>query len=296
MIDIIMGYDCDIKCDYCTITDEMRPHSLTTAQIRTELARGRADGHREVQFGGGEPTLRADLAALAEQARRLGFETIKVQSHGLRYADPAYVDRLIRAGVNVFAVSVMSHLPDLYEKITGYPHALDRVLAGLGELVARGQDVVADVIMKRDTYEHLPGLVDFYAERGLRRFVLWLVSLTDQNAGNARSLVPVATLRPFIEDACRRGRAHGVSVLSRHIPRCQLIGLEEHLWDVRQIDNVWIVTPDGSFHLHASRITANRFAPQCERCVHRPRCMGVRADYLDRFGDSEIRPILEGGL
>ena len=72
-------------------------------------------------------------------------------------------------------------------------------------------------------------LVDFYADRGIKEYVLWLVSLTDQNRENVRSLVRVSTMRPFIEAACKRGEARGVDVRSRHIPRCQLLGLEDHL-------------------------------------------------------------------
>jgi len=39
-----MGYDCNVQCDYCTITREMRSRNLTTAAIQQALEEGRRDG------------------------------------------------------------------------------------------------------------------------------------------------------------------------------------------------------------------------------------------------------------
>ena len=58
MIDIIMGYACNVQCDYCTVTNEMRAKNLTTAQVASALERGAAEGLRAAAFGGGEPTIR----------------------------------------------------------------------------------------------------------------------------------------------------------------------------------------------------------------------------------------------
>ena len=290
MLDVVTGYDCNVKCDYCTITPQMRARSLDTAAIARALRLGRARGHDSVQFGGGEPTIRADLTRLVQLARKLGFSPIKIQSNGLRYARDRYVDALVRAGANVFAISVMSHLPALYEKITGYPRAQAHVLQGIRNLRRHPVDLVADVIMKGDTYQHLPALVDFYAAHGIDDFVLWLVSLTDRNAAFPGSLVPVHEMFPSIAAACERGRARGVRVVSRHIPLCLLPGLDDHVKDTLSED-ITVVTPDGTFDLRESAISANRYVSACEGCRHRPRCAGIRADYLDRFGEGEVKAL-----
>lgn len=296
MLDLILGYDCNCKCDYCTISEELRPRALSTQAAQRALEAGRSRGHRSVQFGGGEPTIRADLLKLVRAARRLGYEDVKVQSNGLRYAHGPYVDALVRAGVSTFAISIMSHRAGLYEKITGFPRARALVLEGLGHIRRHSVRLVADVIMKRDTYTGLPDLVPFYAERQVREFVLWLVSLTDRNAQNPQSLVPVSEMRPFIERACAAGAAAGVAVRSRHVPRCLLPGLApEHFVDTRAED-VRVVTPEGSFDLRDSRVSANRFVAACERCSWRPSCAGIRADYLEQVGDGEIIPLPAAGV
>lgn len=64
LLDVIMGYDCNLACDYCTITPAMRARALTAAAIDRELRAGRAEGYAKVSFTGGEPTIRAELVPI----------------------------------------------------------------------------------------------------------------------------------------------------------------------------------------------------------------------------------------
>jgi len=290
LLDLIMGFACNVECDYCTMTREMRAHNLTTREIADAIRKGAADGLRAVSFGGGEPTIRKDLVSLVALARDAGFERIKIQSNGLMYAYPDFVDRLIEAGANQFNVSVMGRDRAMYRSIMGAEHHFDRVAEGIGHLVRRDARVVADVIMKSDTWAKLPDTVGCFADLGVEHFVFWLVSLTDRNKDNLESLVPVSTMRPAIYEAFELGRRRGIEVFSRHIPVCMLREYPDHIWNVRQ-DHVLIVTPGSTFWLKDSRITANTQIEKCAGCTAREVCLGVRKDYLERYGDDEVDPI-----
>lgn len=285
-----MGYQCNVQCDYCTITPTMRERNLTTAQIARALEQGAQAGLTEAAFGGGEPTIRADLARLVRLARSLGYRRVKVSSNGLRFAYADYVQRLIDCGVDQFNVPLMGWHRQAYARIMGREEHFDLVQRGVGHLVARGALVVGDLIMKRDTYGELSRTVDFWAELGIERFVLWLVSLTDRTAEDPTQLVPVSTMRPHIFEAFEAGRRLGIPVLSRHLPRCLLPGYHDHVWDVRS-DRVLVVTPESTFWLSESRITANAFVAQCDSCGVRKSCMGLRRDYLDHVGSGEVRAL-----
>ena len=288
-LDVIMGHACNVECDYCTITREMRRDSLSTTDIARHLHRGRSDGLDVVSFGGGEPTIRRDLVPLVRLARELGYRTIKIQSNGLMYAYEDFALSLLDAGANQFNISVMGRDREMYRGIMDRPDAFDLVVAGLGHLVRSDARVVADVIMKRDTITRLADTVSCFADLGVEHFVLWLVSLTDRNAANVDSLVPISEMRPYVYEAFEVGRRRSIRVVSRHIPPCMLRDRTDHVWNVN-LDRFLIVTPGGTFWLSESRITANTFVAACEGCGARGRCMGVRRDYLDRFGAGEVRP------
>lgn len=290
LLDLIMGFACNVECDYCTMTREMRARNLTTQEVADALRSGARDGLEAVSFGGGEPTIRKDLVSLVALARELGYERIKIQSNGLMYAYPDFVDRLLEAGANQFNVSVMGRDRAMYRRIMGQERHFDLVVEGIGQLVRRDARVIADVIVKSDTWAQLSDTIGAFADLGIEHFVLWLVSLTDRNKDNPGSLLPVSTMRPGIVAAFDLARRRGIDVKSRHIPACMLPGYPDHIWNVRQ-DHVLIVTPGSTFWLRDSRITANTYVERCDGCAAWGTCLGVRRDYLERYGDGEVEPI-----
>jgi cyclic pyranopterin phosphate synthase len=290
IIDVMYGYACNVQCDYCSITDDMRLEKMSTATVLAQLQDARARGATKVAFGGGEPTIRRGLLPLVRWCRDRGFQSIKVASNGMMYSYGWYAEQAVDAGVNDFHVSLMAHTPELYEKIMGKPGAFELVTRGVRNLLALGHTPTADLIIKSDTWMHVGDIVEHWAGLGLEKFNLWLVSLSDRNKENYGSLLPVSEMRDGICAAFERGRTLGVTVLSRHIPRCMLPGYEEHIADLRQ-DKVLVVTPRTSFALWESRISPNAYTEKCDGCRHRNGvCLGVRRDYLERYGDDELRP------
>jgi MoaA/NifB/PqqE/SkfB family radical SAM enzyme len=290
MIDVMYGYACNVQCDYCSITDAMRLEKMATATVLAQLKDARARGATKVSFGGGEPTIRRGLLPLVRWCRDRGYQSIKVASNGMMYSYRWFAQQAVDAGVNDFHVSLMAHTPALYEKIMGKPGAFELVGQGVRNLIELGHVPTADLIIKSDTWMHLADIVEHWAGVGITRFNLWLVSLSDRNRENLASLLRVSEMRDGICAAFERGKRLGVDVLSRHIPRCMLPGYEEHVADLRQ-DKVLVVTPRTSFALWESRISPNAYTDKCVGCrFQHGVCLGVRRDYLERYGDAELQP------
>lgn len=287
LLDLVLDYDCNLACDYCTITPVMRERSLPTGAVVRQLRAARDEGFSRVSFTGGEPTIRRDLLPLVREARRLGYEDIKVQSNGLLYAEGANVDRLAEAGVTRWHVSIHTHRAEAYERMVrrAGTHAL--MERGLSRLVERGLDPVADQIVMRDTHPQLPAAVDWLADRGVRRSQLWLVSLTDGNAENVASLPPLRELLPSVRAAFDRADERAVDLRSLHLPHCLLGERKDRAIDPAA-GGVRVVTPDAVLDLRDAKLTPRRYVAACEGCPERGVCPGVRPDYLERYGDVEI--------
>jgi cyclic pyranopterin phosphate synthase len=287
LLDIILGYDCNLACDYCTITREMRLRALSTEDVVRALRSGRPDGYDRVSFTGGEPTIRPDLLSLVREAKRLGYADIKVQSNALLFT-PKNVARLAEAGCNRFHVSIHTHVPERYDALVRRARTYDAMLAGLSAVIAGGHRLTVDLIIKSDTMADVPDAVRFLHARGVRSIHLWYVSLTDENRDNVASLPKMTVAMQFVSEALRFAEDHGIEVLSLHIPRC-LLGEANlaHAWDPGA-DDVRVVTPDATFQLERSKITGQRYVAACDGCKHRDICPGLREDYLEVYGDAEI--------
>ncbi len=293
LLDIVLGYDCNLGCTYCTISDEMRRRALPTARVAREIDRAAARGFRDVAFTGGEPTIRPDLPALVQHARRRGFEHVKVASNGLRYAHAPYLDHLIACGVDRFHVSMHAPGDDAYEAVVRREATATLRRAAIEHLVARGLDPVADLILKEDTYRDVRGWIAGLRAQGVRRFALWLVSLTDQNKDNVAQLPRLSDVAPELAAAFDEAQEGGYEVVSLHVPRCFLPGHEDH---VRHpgADVVTVVTPDDVFDLADSRLGGGVKPPGCEGCRWAEACPGLRPDYVAVFGAGEVRAVPHG--
>ncbi|HJL17665.1 MAG TPA: radical SAM protein [Sandaracinaceae bacterium LLY-WYZ-13_1] len=287
LLDVILGYDCNLACDYCTITPAMRERALSTRRVLAEMRRARARGYDRVSFTGGEPTIRRDLVGLVRRARELGYEDVKVQSNGLLFAHAPNVARIVDAGASTFHVSIHTHDAEAYDRLVRRPDSHRLMAQGLSNLVEAGLDPVADVILKSDTHARLPDAVRWLHDRGVRRADLWFVSLTDGNRDNLASMPRMSEVVPAMAEAFELGAERGMSLRSLHVPRCLLGPHAEHAFDPAA-ERVMVLTPDDVFELERSALTPQVHVPACEGCPERGRCRGVRPDYLERYGDAEI--------
>lgn len=287
LLDMILGYDCNLWCDYCTIGPELRARALTTQQAIAALRRGRAQGLDTLSITGGEPTIRPDLLAIVRAGRALGFADIKVQTNGLLLAHGDNLARLLAAGVTRLHVSIHTHREDRYEELVQRTGTYASMREGLRRAAGCGAALVVDVIVKQDTLDDLPDAIDWIFAQGGRAVDLWYVSLTDANAGNVASLPRITEAMPRIAEALARGRAHGMTLRSLHLPRCLLGADHPHAWDPGS-GEVLVVTPEATFALRDSRLAGRVKLPACAGCPFEQVCPGVRPDYVAVYGDGEI--------
>jgi molybdenum cofactor biosynthesis enzyme MoaA len=296
LLDIVLHYDCNLKCTYCTCAGEMRHRKgLTAAEILPHVDRAAAAGCIALSITGGEPTIRHDLLPLIRYARHRGFSDIKIQTNGLVFSTANNVERALEAGVTRIGLSVHGHNSrdaDAYARITqSGPESHTLFLAAVDHLVAADVTLSADLIVMTETVDTLlDGLADLH-KRGIQAFNLWYVSLTDDNRNNVDSMPRISDALATIVACMDYGRAQGVVVNSLHLPRCVLPGYETHVTHPGVGRNVLVVTPESTFQLSDSRLSGGCKPDRCNDCTYNPVCPGLREDYVARFGDDELQPV-----
>jgi MoaA/NifB/PqqE/SkfB family radical SAM enzyme len=246
-----------------------------------------------VDFGGGEPTLRKDLAELARAAKKLGYERIGVKSNGLRLCYPDVVSELLDAGVGHFALSVWGASSFDHDALSQTEGSFEKLEMAVKHVLDLGGEVSAEVLLTTETVPRLEALTHVLSELGVREFHLWLYSLF----GSGQAL---PELLPRLSEA---GRAIAWAAWSAekdarfsttHVPPCFLPGAEEIYENIAASDLV-IVTPGNSFLAETSPFEAGMKTPRCGGCGEEARCAGLRPEYLERFSDAEVRPVRAAG-
>src|SRR5436853_3978161 len=82
LVDVMIGYACNVQCDYCSITDEMRKENMATAPVMAALAEARRRGATKVAFRGREPTIRRSPLPLILRWRHRPYASLNIPRHG----------------------------------------------------------------------------------------------------------------------------------------------------------------------------------------------------------------------
>lgn len=165
---------CNFRCLYClpngfTKTDPEPP--LSVDEIRRLVAAFAAMGFWKVRLTGGEPTVRQDIAELAEAvAKTGGIKKVALSTNGYRLKELAVP--LSRAGVSAVNVSVDSLIPERFAEITGH-NRLHDVLKAIDQCIDLGVDAKVNVVLlKGKNDDELAAFMEYAKPRNVSvRFI-----------------------------------------------------------------------------------------------------------------------------
>ena len=282
-VSMTMEFRCNLRCVHCMIEgtmDRLVPESRDRFE---ELLAHNAQDRRwkGLVLTGSEITLHRDLPELARRARASGFEHVRIQTHGMHLADPAYCESLVEAGVDEYFVSVTGPDAATHDAITTVAGSFEKTLQGLENLDRFPQvATLTNTVVTTRSFRLLREVVDRLAH--LRRlvqmefWVYWPMSERDE-----KGLVAAhADIRPCLREAIGRARALGRSVEVKNFPECLL---EE--------DGSALVNAQPQLFIDPAfwgEFMRNGFY----QCVYRDRCaskecLGLSTAYVAKYGYDE---------
>ncbi len=294
-LELALDYRCNLRCIGCRACED-RGERIAPERAAALLREAREAGATCAWVGGGEPTLREDLPALVRRARALGFSEVVVQTNAMRLAYPAYARAVASAGVTEVRVNAKSARAEVHDRLSGEAGAHALLLRALENLGPLGVRVTADVLLTRSTAPHLDETVAFFADRGVRRFALWLLYSGDVGDACESEVPRIADIVPALECAHAIGRSRGLELVSFHTPPCTLPQALRTTWQPARDLGIEVVDPGGHrFALDASPFEGAGHVEGCAGCAFRDRCGGPRADYLRLHGAGEFRALSSAG-
>lgn len=293
-LEISGDFKCNNRClgCYSSIDDGS---TMSTAEAINHLRYGRLHGARWLWLGGGEPTLRRDVFAVAKTARAMGYSRVKLQTNGMLFAYPDYVTRCVDAGITEVNFSLKGSTAASHDRLTRTPGGFAHTMKGIEDWCGRGLPADGDILLYKSGLAELVDMVRVFHARGLERFNLWLFSATDQGDKDLADQVPmISDAIPAIAESVALGLSMRPDfITSLHTPPCTVPrALSSCLFSSASLELV-VANPGGyRFRLEESPIEGGHYLDRCEACTFRPRCSGLRKDYLAIYGDAEFQPEL----
>jgi radical SAM protein with 4Fe4S-binding SPASM domain len=162
-MDLAITYRCNNNCSHCYNARPRQYPELSTSEWKKIIDGLWKIGVPHIVFTGGEPTLRDDLPELIAYAENLGQIT-GINTNGRRLKDPAFLESLIKAGLDHIQITLESHDPTIHNRMVAAIGAWQETVTGIQNAVASHLYIMTNTTLLAENSLYLRETLNFLAE------------------------------------------------------------------------------------------------------------------------------------
>jgi molybdenum cofactor biosynthesis enzyme MoaA len=159
--ELILTDRCNFKCPYCHKLED--GGVLPLDEAKRTVSQWAAEGLENIRFSGGEPSVYKGLEELVSFTKALGVKRIAISTNGS--ASFAYYQRLIRAGVNDFSISLDACCASFGDQIAGVEGSWEQVVENI-RLLSKLTYVTVGIVVTEETVSQLVETIRFADQLG----------------------------------------------------------------------------------------------------------------------------------
>lgn len=334
-VDLNLGYHCNTKCRFCyylnSVEARRKDKNLTTEEAKTKLKKMLREGIKEVEFTGGEPTIRKDLFELSKYAKNLGFNNLSIISNGIVLANSGYARKLVDAGIDDFLFSVHGHNASLHDDMTRTPGSFDRLMQAVSNVYELGARLRTNTVINGCNYKNVNSIIELLLSLKIQRINFILFNpIIQASCAERRMTLRYSDAAPLLKRAVEKYKDRLPHFTIRYIPFCLMQGYEQYITNLHQLQYdpdewnyyVGIGTKYGPFVRAASTLIGLFFLPDyrrvlrngaktlkqegimrflamknkkrsrvCRRCRYDKVCDALWRNYAHEIGTWELQPV-----
>ena len=192
---------CNLSCAHCYINTAEHGNECVSRQTMDKWLRlfYTPDARTNLVFLGGEPTMHPDLVHGIRRARKIGYDSITVDTNGYLFHE--FLDKVTPEEV-VLSFSLDGPNPEVNDPIRG-SGSFDTCLQNLKKAVARGFRVSVIYTVSRKNLEYLEKMVPLLSGSGVARFFIQVIGIRGKSTRDRDNLqlLPEEWLRTVPEVA-----------------------------------------------------------------------------------------------
>ncbi len=165
-MDLILSYRCQNRCGHC-YNEPRQLDELSLDQWKRVIRQLWEIGVPHIVFTGGEPTLSPYLGELVQTSEGLGQVTGLV-TNGRRLAEPGYLGDLIQTGLDHVQITVLSHRPEIHDRLVGATGAWEETMNGLDVALNSDLYVSTNTTLMRSNISDAEATLRFLIARGVK--------------------------------------------------------------------------------------------------------------------------------
>jgi len=264
-----------------------------------EIEQNRRDGFKNIEFTGGEPTIRKDILQLVTQAKKMGYEQIGLSTNGRLFSYRKFCQKIVKAGLNKITFSLLGPKAEIHNAITRTPASFNEIIAGIKNAQQfSGVRINISSVISQLNFRNLKKFGKFVRSLGVERW--YLLDLIPD--GHAKMYYPTLVVR--LDDLYKE--LNSILSIADNFKEFGFFDFPFCLFKskLREKDNACFVNAKKRMETsqqvgyNAERITVDNQGIYsdtcrlnisiCKKCKFYKECGGLWKNYLDLYGSREI--------
>ena len=286
-VEIVTGFSCNNNCRFCSIGK--RDFDKTTDQVKEDIRKAAKETKKEINFTGGEPTIRKDIFELIKYARSFDFEEIRVTTNGRMFSYEGFAERMVSSGLTGAIFSIHAHEAKLHDYFTQVPGSFEQAMKGWKNLKRLGGVIDNNVVITTKNYKFLPNLAKMLIENDVRAVCLIYPTIDGNLLKNPGLVSDMHVVAPFVHRTIDILEKNQKTAWCLNMPVCFMQGYEKYseLMELKT-KMIW---PNQETNLDEKRKEGKIKVNACNDCKFRLVCAGIPEEYVKLKGDKNIIPV-----
>lgn len=296
-----ISYACVNDCVFCSESDRMERFKklpVDFSEIKKVLAAKRKAGFEFVNFTGGEPTLHPNFIEIIKFAKRTGYRTY-IGTNGTMLARPDFCKKaalfLDEISLSIHGYNSLTH--DSLVKREGAFRDIKRAVKNLDALNFKNK--FANIVATNKNFAYLEKILIFLIKNNFKQVLFSNTAPEGNGLKNFKKLeVRINAWKKIIPRLKKTSEKSNIPIRFFGLPICALKGAvslsNDIYWDARttvekgldeKLRIILTETKDLIPNRNREKISA------CEDCPYQKLCFGVFKEYVENFGQSELKII-----
>lgn len=175
-MDITLTLSCNNNCIFCPREEYLSIISCKSKKnIYSQIKKTRQKSDK-ITLSGGEVTLMDKIIEMVSFCRQQNFKVIGIITNGRKLKDKKFAEKIIKAGVNDFAVSLYSCKPSIHDKVTRIKGSCLESKKGLKNLISLQEEYAiflrVNLVFNRENRSDIFFTLERLQEMGVRSFIV----------------------------------------------------------------------------------------------------------------------------
>jgi len=270
---------CNSKCLFCLDADTPRNVYLEEAVVKADLRKGIEEkGADKVIISGGEASLHPLFPEFIRYAKEIGYDRVQTVTNGTQYADKAFYERCVEAGLGEITYSLHGNTPKLHDYLTQTPGCFNKLMKALIRSVRDPRMITSvDVVINKQNVGVLDKIVELAISVGVTEFdLLHVIPQSNAYRNRDEMFYDVREYLPILQKVFRLNRHPRFYVWTNRFPVSYLEGLEDLIQDPhKMLDEVNGRRFQVRRYLDEGKPLDCREKERCQHCFIEPFCNTV---------------------